>query len=90
MRSLVGLDREAVEEALAEFVSDTALTASRLDFLQLLVNQLSENGVVKPDALFKSPYSELAPSGPDELFGEERAVRLIRTLRAIESHARVG
>ncbi|WP_346958711.1 DEAD/DEAH box helicase family protein [uncultured Arthrobacter sp.] len=90
VRSLVGLDRDAVEEALAEFISDTALTASQLDFLQLLVNQLTENGVVKPDALFKSPYSELAPSGPDELFGEERAVRLIRTLRAIESSARVG
>jgi type I restriction enzyme R subunit len=90
VRSLVGLDRDAVEEALAEFVSDTALTASQLDFLQLLVNQLTENGVVKPDALFKSPYSELAPSGPDELFGAERAVRLIRTLRAIESSALVG
>jgi len=90
VRSLVGLDRDAVEEALAEFVSDTALTASQLDFLQLLVNQLTETGVVRPDALFKSPYSELAPSGPDELFGEERAIRLIRTLRAIESSARVG
>lgn len=90
VRSLLGLDREAVEEALAEFISDTTLNASQLDFLDMLVGQLIQNGVVDPRALFASPYSEMAPSGPDVLLGKERAVRLISTLREIEGHARVS
>ncbi|WP_298254723.1 type I restriction-modification enzyme R subunit C-terminal domain-containing protein [uncultured Arthrobacter sp.] len=90
VRSLVGLDRDAVEEALAEFVANTTLTAQQLDFLQVLTNHLVDNGTVSPGALFDSPYNELAPAGPDVLFGEEGVVRLFGVLRAIESHARVS
>lgn len=90
VRSLVGLDREAVEEALQDFVAETTLTAQQLDFLQVLTNHLVENGKVNPRALFDSPYNELAPSGPDVLFGNEKIGQLISILRSIESHARVS
>lgn len=90
VRSLVGLDREAVEEALSEFVTGTTLTAQQLNFLQVLTNHLVENGKVNPKALFDSPYNELAPSGPDVLFGDEKIGQLISILRSIESHARVS
>ncbi|MFJ4169965.1 DEAD/DEAH box helicase family protein [Paenarthrobacter sp. NPDC089714] len=90
VRTLVGLDREAVEEALAEFVAGTTLTAQQLDFLQVLTNHLVENGKVNPRALFDSPYNELAPSGPDVLFGDEKIGQLITILRSIENHARVS
>ncbi|MDR6686222.1 type I restriction enzyme R subunit [Arthrobacter sp. 1088] len=90
VRSLVGLDRDAVEEALSEFVADTTLTAQQLDFLQVLTNHLVENGRVDPAALFDSPYNELAPSGPDVLFGDEGVVKLFGILRSIERHARVS
>ena len=90
MRSLVGLDRDAVEEALAEFVAGTTLTAQQLDFLQVLTNHLVENGKVSPAALFDSPYNELAPSGPDILFGDDGVVKLFGILRSIEDNARVS
>jgi type I restriction enzyme R subunit len=88
VRSLVGLDRDAVEEALGEFVAGTTLTAQQLDFLQVLTNHLVENGAVPPAALFASPYNELAPAGPDVLFGEESVVKLFGVLRTIEGNAR--
>jgi type I restriction enzyme R subunit len=90
IRSLVGLDREAVEEALGDFVAGTTLTAQQLDFLQVLTNHLVETGKVTPAALFDSPYNELAPSGPDVLFGDDRVVELFGILRAIEDHARIS
>lgn len=90
VRSLVGLDREAVEEALSEFVAGTTLTAQQLNFLNVLTNHLMENGKVSPKALFNSPYNELAPSGPDVLFGDEKIGQLISILRSIENHAKVG
>jgi len=88
VRSLVGLDREAVQEALADFVAGTTLTAQQLDFLQVLSNHLVDNGRVPPSALFDSPYNDLAPSGPDVLFGDEKVVQLFSILRDIEGRAR--
>ncbi|QHK21101.1 hypothetical protein GU243_16830 [Pseudarthrobacter psychrotolerans] len=90
VRSLVGLDRDAVEEALADFVAGTTLTSQQLDFLQVLTTHLVENGKVQPGALFDSPYNELAPSGPDVLFGDDRVVKLFSILRSIEDRARAG
>ncbi len=90
VRSLVGLDREAVEEALSEFVAGTTLTAQQLNFLKVLTNHLMENGKVSPKALFHSPYNELAPSGPDALFGDDKIGQLVSILRSIENHAKVG
>jgi len=88
VRSLVGLDREAVQEAMEEFVAGTTLTAQQLDFLQVLSNHLVDNGRVAPSALFDSPYNELAPSGPDVLFGNDKVVQLFSILRDIEGRAR--
>lgn len=48
------LDRDAVEEAVAEFVAGTTLPAQQLDFPQVLTNHLVENGKVNPAALFDS------------------------------------
>ncbi|WP_156507281.1 hypothetical protein [Arthrobacter sp. OY3WO11] len=49
-----------------------------------------ENGKVNPAALIDSPYHELAPSGPDVLFGDDGIVKLFGILRAIEDNARVS
>ncbi len=90
VRSLVGLDRSAVEEALSDFIADATFSASQLDFLAVLTTQLSENGSVGIGALYVSPYSELAPTGPDELFGNEGLDRLELVLRAFDDGLKVS
>lgn len=90
VRALVGLDRAAVEEALSEFIAGSTLSAAQLDFLSVLTTQLSENGSVPIGALYNSPYSELAPTGPDELFGDATLDRLELVLRAFDDGLRVG
>lgn len=90
VRSLLGLEREAVQEALSAFVAETTLTSQQLDFLQVLTNHLVDSGRVPPSAIFDSPYNELAPSGPDVLFGDDKVGQLIGILRDIEGRARVA
>ncbi|WP_413248491.1 DEAD/DEAH box helicase family protein [Sinomonas flava] len=85
VRSLVGLERESVEEALNEFIADSSLTAQQLDFLRLIVDQLCENGSVSVRALYEAPFSDLAPAGPDELFGEDRVERLISAISRLDA-----
>ncbi|WP_237762459.1 type I restriction endonuclease subunit R [Arthrobacter sp. ERGS1:01] len=90
VRSLVGLDRAAVEEALSEFIAGANFNAAQLDFLAVLTTQLSENGFVSIGALYESPYSELAPTGPDELFGDTMFDRLELVLRSFDEGLKVG
>lgn len=72
VRSLVGLDPETVQEALAEFVGETTLTSAQLDFVDMIVAQLTANGVMDIGALYEAPFSDAAPSGPELLFDDER------------------
>lgn len=43
---------------------------SALHFVDMIVQQLTENGVVDVGALYESPYSDAAPAGPESLFPE--------------------
>lgn len=47
MRSLVGLDPDAVKESMTEFIAGTTLTASQLDFVNMIVQHLTRNGVME-------------------------------------------
>jgi len=48
IRSLVGLDREAAKGALGEFLVGTTATANQVEFINLIVDHLTERGVLEP------------------------------------------
>ena len=52
IRSLVGLDRETAKQAFSQFVVGTTASASQLEFIDLIVQYLTENGQQGPEALF--------------------------------------
>ncbi len=51
VRSLVGLDREAAKEALAGFLAGKTLGANQIEFVSLIVNHLTEHGVMAASLL---------------------------------------
>jgi hypothetical protein len=53
VRSLVGLDREAAKEAMAGFLTGKTLTASQIEFVNLVVNHLTEHGVMDAKLLYE-------------------------------------
>lgn len=85
VRSLVGLDREAAKKALDVFLTGKTLSASQLHFLDLVVNHLTEHGVMAPARLYESPFTDLAPLGPDQLFTSSEVDALIQALEAVGS-----
>ena len=87
MRSLVGMDREAATAALAEFLGDGTLGANQIEFVNLIVNHLTERGVLLPAALYESPFTDLAPTGPDAIFAFEQVDKLLGTLEAVTASA---
>ena len=89
VRSLVGLDRAAAKEAFAGFLAGRALTASQMEFVGMVVDHLTENGVVEAGRLYESPYTDLSPLGIEGVFAGGLASDFFAVLAAVRRHALV-
>jgi type I restriction enzyme R subunit len=87
IRTLVGLDREAAKDALGEFFTRTNATANQIEFLNLIVDHLTEHGVVSPALLYESPFTYVSPRGPEGLFSEPDVEQLVAILNSIQDAA---
>ena len=87
VRSLVGMDREAAKQALAGFLASKTLSANQIEFVNLIVNRLTEHGVMEASALYESPFTDLTPKGPDGLFTSVQVDELMRVLDQVRATA---
>ena len=74
VRSMVGMDRAAAQEAFSEFLSDRSLTTPQIHFVEMVIEQLTARGVMEPSALYEAPFIRLHASGPEKLFADKRNV----------------
>ena len=87
IRSLVGLDRETAKQAFSQFVVGTTATASQLEFIDLIVQYLTENGVMDAERLYESPFTDISQQGPEALFLPARVTEMVRVLDEIRLRA---
>jgi len=87
VRSLVGLDREAAAAAFEAFLAGKALGANQLHFVNLIIAGLTESGVLEPGRLYESPFTDVAPQGPDAMFASTEVESLLDILNQVKSHA---
>jgi type I restriction enzyme R subunit len=87
VRSLVGMDRGAAKEALAGFMTGKSLSANQIEFVNLIVDHLTELGMVEARRLYESPFTDLTPQGPDGLFSAAQLDDLMRTLESVRATA---
>jgi type I restriction enzyme R subunit len=87
VRSLVGLDRHAAKEALAVFLSNKSLSANQIAFVNLIVDHLTQHGVMEPSRLYESPFTDLAPQGPDAIFSAPQVDELLAVLDQVRAAA---
>ena len=87
VRSLVGMYREAAREALAGFLTGRTLGANQIEFVNLVVNHLTEHGLMDASLLYESPFTDLTPRGPDGLFSSTQVDELMAALERIRATA---
>ncbi len=76
VRSLVGLDRAAVNEAFGEFLATGTATATQIELINMIIEHLTDQGTMDPALLYEPPFTDIAPTGPERVFDEARVARL--------------
>lgn len=89
IRSLVGLDRAAVNEAFASFLgaAGRALTGAQLGFVRQIIDYLTARGTMEVDALYEPPFSDIAADGPEGLFSEPEIDQIVEIIQGVNANA---
>lgn len=70
IRSLVGLDRAAAKQAFNNFLDDKRYSPNQITFVNMVIDYLTEHGTIEPGRIYDSPFTAVAPEGPETIFVE--------------------
>jgi type I restriction enzyme, R subunit len=87
VRSLIGLDREAAKKALGSFLGGKPLRVNQIEFLNLIVDHLTEHGSMDARSLYDSPYTDFSPRGVDGVFESKEVDELLSVLEEVRKRA---
>ena len=87
VRSIVGLDRQAAKRAFDGFLAGKALNANQIQFVNLVVEYLTQAGWMSAAQLYESPFSDFSPRGVEGVFNSEQVIQLIGILDDVRTRA---
>jgi type I restriction enzyme R subunit len=74
-------------QAFSEFISSTTATPNQIEFINLIVQELTQNGLMAPERLWEQPYTNLNSEGPTGIFPQATVVRIVEVLDTIRDRA---
>jgi type I restriction enzyme R subunit len=84
---MVGLDREAAKRAFDGFLAGRTLTANQIQFVNLVVDCLTQAGWMSAGQLYEAPFTDLSPKGVEGVFSSEQVLQLVGILDGIRKSA---
>jgi len=87
LRQLIGLDRAAAKEAFSDIVSSQNLNADQTEFINLIIDCLSETGTIEPQLFYESPFTDINDLGITGVFSKEQSTDIIRIVTQLNEVA---
>ena len=87
IRSIIGMDRQAVNKAFDHFLGQSNLNADQIRFIDTIIEYLAERGIIEPERLFEPPFTDINDQGVLGVFDEVNAQELIRIILEINGRA---
>ena len=87
IRTIVGMDHEAVEKRFADFSRKYSEGSQQTLFLRLLKNHIKTYGAITVEKLYEEPFTTLSSDGLDGVFENDAQIEeLISILETFQPH----
>lgn len=63
------------------------MTANQIEFVDLIIDHLTEQGVMDPARLYENPFTDLDDKGGNGVFAPAEVTSLVEALARIEANA---
>ena len=83
IRRLVGLNRRAAKEKFSRYLDQKTFTADQITFVNFIIDQLTQNGILDPEMLYDRPFSDIHEQGLDGVFPDDLAQELMAVLATV-------
>jgi type I restriction enzyme R subunit len=90
IRSILGLDVKAAQQAFADFLQVSNLRADQMTFINNIITYLTKNGTIDKRMLFEPPFTDVNDQGLLGVFDDADAGKIIRIIDGINGNAGVG
>jgi type I restriction enzyme R subunit len=87
IRSILGLDIIAAQDAFAEFLKAGSLRADQMTFIQNIISYLTKNGTIEPSMLFEFPFTDLHDQGLIGIFDDSESHKVISIVKRVYENA---
>ena len=87
IRSLIGLDRQEAKRVFNDFLDGKRFNSNQIEFVNLIIDYLTKNGVMDAGLLFQSPYTNFDAMGVIGIFPEKEAKQILGILQEIRYNA---
>ena len=80
IRSIIGLDAKVAKALFADFINRPGISAAQINFMDTLINFLTQNGTIDKNMLFERPFTDIDQQGVLGVFKDEDAVKIIQII----------
>lgn len=90
IRSIIGLDTEAVRAAFSEFLRENTFNSQQIRFIDTLINYFTKRGTVELKMLFEPAFTDINPNGMRGLFDETTTLKIRHIMDGVNYNAEVA
>ena len=90
IRSIVGLDITAAQGVFSDFIQTSNLNPDQMTFINVIINHLTNNGLINPEMLFEPPFTDLHDQGITGLFNDNETNNVVQLIKQVNENAQVA